>query len=106
MSSEQQTQLFLALAVKLVMREGVIQMSTPTVRGIDEETRARLRVRAAAHGRSMEAEVRATLREVLARPVPVNGLGTRLHARFATVGGADLELPERSDTPRMAAFEQ
>jgi antitoxin FitA len=33
-----------------------------TIRGLDEETHARLRVRAAQHGQSMEAEVREILR--------------------------------------------
>jgi plasmid stability protein len=73
-------------------------MATLTVRGLDDETRARLRVRAAQHGRSMEAEVRAILRETLAEPQ--RGLGTRIHARFAAVGGIDLQTPSRRETPR------
>ncbi|HKR97907.1 MAG TPA: Arc family DNA-binding protein [Candidatus Dormibacteraeota bacterium] len=77
-------------------------MATLTVRGIDDETRARLRVRAAEHGRSMEAEVRAILREQLGEPVRNHerGLGSRIHDRFAAVGGVDLELPPRNQRPR------
>ena len=37
-------------------------MATLAIRDLDEEFRARLRVRAAQHGRSMEAEVREILR--------------------------------------------
>jgi len=73
-------------------------MATLTIRGLDDETRARLRVRAAQHGRSMEAEVRAILNETLAGPG--GGLGTRIHARFATLGGADLQIPRRDAMPR------
>jgi plasmid stability protein len=78
-----------------------------TVRGLDADTKARLRVRAARHGRSMEAEVRAILREALSEssPAPSTGLGSRIHARFAALGGAELELPLRSERPRAAVFE-
>jgi antitoxin FitA len=73
-------------------------MATLTVRGLDDETRTRLRVRAAQHGRSMEAEVRAILQETLAEPG--GGLGTRIHARFAAMGGVDLQIPDRTELPR------
>ncbi|MGH3319227.1 MAG: FitA-like ribbon-helix-helix domain-containing protein [Streptosporangiaceae bacterium] len=81
-------------------------MATLTVRGLDDETRDRLRVRAAQHGRSMEAEVRAILHDLLPSPTPSYGLGSRIHDRFAAIGGADdLELPRRSETPRAPAFD-
>lgn len=80
-------------------------MATLTIRGLDEDTHARLRVRAAQHGRSMEAEVRAILAEYLASPAPESGLGSRIHARFAALGGADLDVPARSDPPRAAVFD-
>ncbi|MGI9063355.1 MAG: FitA-like ribbon-helix-helix domain-containing protein [Pseudonocardiaceae bacterium] len=75
-------------------------MATLTVRGLDDETHARLRVRAAQHGRSMAAEVRAILHELLPSPPPARGLGSRIHARFAAIGGAELELPARVEAPR------
>ena len=77
-------------------------MATLTIRDLDEELRARLRVNAARHGRSMEAEVREILREALTRPAAADHLGTRIRQRFATVGGAELELPPRTDCPRPA----
>ncbi|MBV8931249.1 MAG: plasmid stabilization protein [Kutzneria sp.] len=80
-------------------------MATLTVRGLDDELHARLRVRAAQHGHSMEAEVRAILRDQLSSPPPAAGLGSRIHARFAAIGGAELELPVRRETPRAAALE-
>ena len=65
-------------------------MATITVRDLDEATRDRLRIRAARNGRSMEAEVRAILTAaVAAEPGDGPGLGTRIHAIFADIGGAD-----------------
>ena len=43
-------------------------MATLTIRNLSDQTRERLRVRAARHGRSMEAEVRAILTEVALEP--------------------------------------
>jgi plasmid stability protein len=80
-------------------------MATLTIRGLDGQTHARLRVRAAQHGRSMEAEVRAILAEYLASPAPDFGLGSHIHARFAALGRTDLDLPTRNESPRAAEFE-
>ncbi len=80
-------------------------MATLTIRGLDEETKARLRMRAARHGRSMEAEVRSILEEALPAQRPSGGLGGRIHARFAAVGGVELDLPPRSDMPQAASLE-
>ena len=80
-------------------------MATLTIRGLDPVTHARLRVEAAQHGRSMEAEVRAILRERLAPGVGERGLGSHIRARFTGIEG-DLELPERSgELPRAAEFD-
>lgn len=81
------------------------RVASLTIRGLDAETHARLRVAAARHGRSMEAEVRAILRERLQEPAAERGLGTRIHERFAGIGLADGELPERSERPRAAEFD-
>lgn len=75
-------------------------MATLTIRGLDDELRARLRVRAAEHGRSMEAEVRAILRAALTTTPASGRLGSRIHQRFASVGAPELDLPGRSDAPR------
>jgi plasmid stability protein len=82
-----------------------VNMASLTIRGLDAETHTRLRVAAARHGRSMESEVRAILRERFAAPESERGLGTRIHARFAALGGMDIELPERSERPRAAEFD-
>lgn len=77
-------------------------MATITIRDLDDDLKARLRVRAAEHGRSMEAEVRAILSTVLQRRSDATGLGSRIHRRFAGLGADDLVLPERNETPRAA----
>jgi antitoxin FitA len=85
---------------------GVRTMATLTIRGLDPETHARLRIEAARNGRSMEAEVRAILTERLAPSAAERGLGSRIHARFAGLEG-ELQLPDRSDEPPQAAvFDQ
>lgn len=79
-------------------------MATLTIRGLDPVTHARLRVEAARHGRSMEAEVRAILQERLTPRVAESGLGTRIRARFHGLEG-ELELPDRAgEAPRAADF--
>lgn len=80
-------------------------MSTLTIRRLEEETKALLRVQAAYHARSMEAEARDILRQALAPRSADTGLGSRIHARFAAVGVREFQLPSRSDMPRAAEFE-
>jgi plasmid stability protein len=79
-------------------------MASLTIRGLDQETKTRLRVRAARHGRSMEAEARHILADALVtqEDAPSTGLGRRIHARFAALGGLDVDLPTRSEQPRSA----
>lgn len=73
-------------------------MSTLTIRKLDERTHARLRGRAAEHGRSVEAEVRAILDAAV--NAPEHNLLLSLHASMAQVGGVELEVPARTDQPR------
>lgn len=66
-----------------------------TIRNLDPALKERLRVRAAKHGHSMEAEARRILQTALAWHAPRQTLYDRIHARFASLGGVDLELPSR-----------
>lgn len=75
-------------------------MAAISVRDLDDSVRERLRVRAAQHGRSMEAEIRAILTEAVSPPADQKGLAQTLLARFGDLGGVDLELPSRAETPR------
>lgn len=80
-------------------------MSTLTVRKLDDDVKARLRIRAAQHGRSMEAEARAILRESLAPSQP-RGLGNRIHARLVGLGLDDIEFPPRTELARQVDFDE
>jgi antitoxin FitA len=64
-------------------------MSSLSVRKIDEETLARLRVRAARRGVSMEEEVRQILRRAARAPERLGGLATQI---FGPSGGVELEM--------------
>jgi plasmid stability protein len=78
-------------------------MASLTIRNLDDETKAQLRLQAARHGRSMEEEARAILRQSVSGPPPQpprDGVGSRIHAHFARLGGVELELPERTDPPK------
>jgi plasmid stability protein len=71
-------------------------MASITVRNLDDALKARLRVRAARHGRSMEDEVRHILRTALAErpPQPAN-LADAIRRRFEPLGGVELKIPPR-----------
>jgi plasmid stability protein len=75
-----------------------------SIRNLDEDIKRRLRIRAAQHGRSMEAEIRAILQEAVSEPEPSGGLFTTLMDRFGAIGGVDLDLPRRTTPPRAAEF--
>ncbi|HZB31445.1 MAG TPA: Arc family DNA-binding protein [Streptosporangiaceae bacterium] len=79
-------------------------MAAVSIRGLDEDVKRRLRVRAARHGRSMESEIRAILTEAVNEPSESEGLMTAILDRFGAAGGVDLDLPVRSTPARAADF--
>ena len=71
-------------------------MASITVRNLEEGLKRRLRIRAAENGRSMEQEVRAILRAAVDQePSRGKDLASAIRARFAPLGGVELELPSR-----------
>ncbi|ESQ10260.1 MAG: toxin-antitoxin system [Thiohalocapsa sp. PB-PSB1] len=69
-------------------------MAQLTVRNLEDDVKARLTQRARQHGRSTEDEVREILRaaalaDLPAKPQGVQGLGSRIAARFAGLGLED-----------------
>lgn len=72
-------------------------MSSITIRNLDPAVKERLRVRAAQHGHSMEAEVRSILQRTLKEPErrPKRNLYERIRARVEPLGGIELELLSR-----------
>lgn len=77
-------------------------MSTVTIRNIDDDVKAKLRIAAAEQGLSMEEHLRRVLAESVHPPtprVPRFGFGTYLSNLVDDVGGIDLELAPRLDMP-------
>jgi plasmid stability protein len=82
-------------------------MAAITIRKLDEMTKAKLRIRAAHHGRSMEEEAREILRSaLLASPRPTENLAAAIRRRFAPLGGVELELPRRDAVPPPPRFDE
>ncbi|MFN5118778.1 MAG: FitA-like ribbon-helix-helix domain-containing protein [Cyanobacteriota bacterium] len=84
-------------------------MATLTIRNLEDSTKAQLRLQAARHGRSMEEEARVILRQAVTgaqgqTQQPMAGVGSRIHAHFARLGGVELELPARGDHPQAPDF--
>jgi antitoxin FitA len=76
-------------------------MTTLTIRDLDPSIQSRLDRRAAAHGRSAEAEARDILATTLANDVPLDAKPDFYVAMRAIVegnGGVDLDLPPRDLT--------
>jgi len=86
-------------------------MATITIRRLDEALKARLRVRAARQGRSMEEEARQILKAGLTdEPMRRPNLAESIRRRIAPVGGVELSLPPReprgiTTISNMVAFE-
>ena len=81
-------------------------MASIIVRNLDERLKQRLRIQAAANGRSMEAEVRDILQTALNRqPAAPQNLASAIRARFAPLGGIELELPPRSPMRKPPRFD-
>ena len=71
-------------------------MASMTIRDMDERLKARLRIQAAYHGRSMEDEARDILRTALSTERSRTGtLVESIRARIAPLGGVELEIPRR-----------
>ena len=75
-------------------------MAAVSIRGLDDQVQERLRVRAARHGRSMQAEIWAILAEAVSHNGQAEALFTALLARFSDLGGVELDLPPRTVTTR------
>jgi plasmid stability protein len=77
-------------------------MSSVTVRNIPDATHRALKLRAAQHGRSTEAEIRFILEGAVA---PKVGLGSALVAIGQRVGGIDMAFARDTRPVEPANFE-
>jgi antitoxin FitA len=82
-------------------------MATLTIRNVDAAVKERLRLRAARHGRSMEAEARTILSDAIAgdRVESEPNLAEAIRRRFAPLGGVDLELPPNEFVDKPPSFD-
>jgi plasmid stability protein len=82
-------------------------MASITVRNLDDDLKSRLRVQAAVHGRSMEEEVRGILRAALdKKTAPKGNLAASIRAKFAPLGGVDLQEYSRELVRDPPSFEE
>ena len=81
-------------------------MAQLVVRNLEDEVKARLRQRAARHGRSMEEEIRDILRDAVKdEGQSREPLGSRIAARFSGCS-LDVDVPEqRGASVQPASFE-
>ena len=79
-------------------------MAAISVRGLDDDVRERLRVRAARNGRSMEAEIREILTTAVSEAEPSADLFSTLLQRFGDAGGVELPTPPRISPARAVDF--
>jgi plasmid stability protein len=77
-------------------------MSSVTVRNLPDATHRALKLRAAQHGRSTEAEIRFILESAVA---PKTGLGSALAAIGQRLGGVELAVQRDQRPIEPASFE-
>ena len=86
--------------------DGCSDIASIIVRNLDDALKRRLRIRAAQNGRSMEAEIRDILQTALSnKPTAPENLASAIRARFAPLGGVDLDLPPRSPMRKPPRFD-
>ena len=76
-------------------------MASITIRRLDDTVKAKLRLRAATHGRSMEEEAREILKDGLrAKRVPRLNLAESIRRHIEPLGGVELAFPPREAVRR------
>lgn len=80
-------------------------MASITIRNLDDEVKARLRVRAASNGRSVEEKVRLILRDAVGSKPGSRNLVSVIRSHFGPSNGVDLELPPREPARELPSFE-
>jgi plasmid stability protein len=82
-------------------------VASMTIRDIDEKLKARLRLQAAQHGRSMEEEARDILRTALSvEPTRTGGLVEAIRGRVELLGGLEVEIAPREPMREPADLDQ
>ena len=81
-------------------------LASITIRRLDDRLKRQLRIRAAEHGHSMEEESRRILCTALnGQPTPPANLAQAIRARFAPLGGIELDIRLRQPMPEPPRFD-
>jgi len=82
-------------------------MASITIRRLDDSVKAKLRIRAAQNGRSMEEEARLLLTQTLKeKELPNSGnLADAIRRLVEPLGGIELEIPPREPMNEPIKFE-
>ena len=76
-------------------------MASITIRKLDEGVKARLRIRAASHGRSMEEEAREILKaELTVKQAIRRNLAESIRRYVEPLGGVEIVMPRRQAVRR------
>ena len=82
-------------------------MASMTIRNLDEKLKARLRMQAAKHGRSMEDEARDILRTALSKAsLRTVSLAKSIRRRIDPLGGVELQISPREPMRELPKFEE
>jgi plasmid stability protein len=80
-------------------------MASITIRRLDDSVKAKLRVRAASRGRSMEQEAREILKAGLtSKSAPSLNLADAIRRHIEPLGGVDLAISPRQPVRRPVKF--
>lgn len=72
-------------------------MASLTIRNLDSTLKSQLRMQAARHGRSMEAEARIILAQSLSTKTGEQNLALAIHQRFKALDADSLPIPHRQE---------
>jgi antitoxin FitA len=78
------------------------------IRNLDVDLERGLRLRAKANGRTIEVEAEEILRQALSEPLIRSNprdLGYTIHARFAAIGGIEMQQPRSASRNPTNLFE-
>ena len=82
-------------------------MASITIRNLDDRLKSRLRIQAAAHGRSMEDEAWDILRSALSsEPTRKGNLAASIRAKFAPLGSVELPVVVREPMRLPPSFDE
>ncbi len=80
-------------------------MASITIRNLDDDMKLRLRVQAAAHGRSKDEEARRILRDAVGQRPSSRNLVSIIRSHFGPDRGVDLEFPAREPRREPPSFD-